>query len=176
VNEADVVRMLTALPHVGYQLAGPDNGAPEVAWGDSFFFYEPDGPTARLMPFATIVTKNYPGFDTSSDLDRPEVYRLNLSVGRRVFAEVFGFGPAEAAEQVAAHRDAFDPAAFDPAAFDPAALDTLMPHPVYAAQSWVSVLVPGERTAGLARELAAHAHARAAQQYRPGRGELGSRT
>jgi hypothetical protein len=159
VNEADVVRMLTALPHVGHQLAGPDNGAPEVAWGDSFFFYEPDGPTARLMPFATIVTKNYPGFDTSSDLDRPEVYRLNLSVGRRVFAEVFGFGPAEAAEQVAAHRDAFDPAA----------LDTLMPHPVYAAQSWLSIVVPGERTTARAHELAAHAHSRAVHQYRPQR-------
>jgi hypothetical protein len=41
------------------------SGAPEVAWGDSFFFYDPDGdaPTDRRMPFATIVTNDYDGND-----------------------------------------------------------------------------------------------------------------
>ena len=39
------------------------NGAPEIAWGDTFFIYDPERsfePQHRF-PFATIVTKDYPG-------------------------------------------------------------------------------------------------------------------
>ncbi|BAW07109.1 hypothetical protein KP696_34180 [Nocardia seriolae] len=62
---------------------GPDSGFPEIAWGDKFFYYAPDGqvPT-RTQPFATIVTKDYPD-DTTSNLNRPGAFRLNLKrVGR----------------------------------------------------------------------------------------------
>ena len=42
------------------------------------------------MPFATIVTKDYTGFDTASDLNRPGVFRLNVGVGRDTFRALFG--------------------------------------------------------------------------------------
>ena len=133
--------------------AGQQNGAPEVAWGDSFFYYDPDDsiPADRRMPFATIVVKDYPGFDVASELDRPGVFRLNLAVGREHFEELFGFPPAA----FPAHQDAFDFTA----------LDRVMPHPVYATQGWACVLVPGEQTEDQVSALITRAHRRAKDRY-----------
>ena len=56
--EAEIVQFVRGLAGVAVTVASEDNGAPEVAWGDSFFFYDPDGdlPDDRRSPFATIVT------------------------------------------------------------------------------------------------------------------------
>ncbi|SCL17681.1 hypothetical protein GA0074692_0227 [Micromonospora pallida] len=134
--------------------AGPDNGAPEVAWGDRFIYHDPEGdlPADRKFPFATIVVTDYPGFDTASDLDRDGVFRVNVAVGREVFAELFGHPPAAHGEH---HTE-----------YDYAALDRIVPHPVYATQGWASVLNPGEETAERTRSLLAGAHARAAARSR----------
>ena len=148
--------MVAALPGVVVQTPGPGSGAPEIAWGDSFFFHDPEdaGGEARMFPFATVVTKDYPGFDEASRLDRPERFRLNLNVGRERFTELFGFAPSTFGE----HQDAFDYAADD----------VLVPHPVYGQQAWVSVVRPGPATQETVRELAAAAHARAARRHRSG--------
>jgi hypothetical protein len=100
--------------------------------GDTFFYYDPErniDPSKRL-PFATIVTKNYGEFDNLSKLDRADVFRLNISVSRDTFVTLFGHRPTE------------DPTS----GYDFAAIDRLMPHPVYASQSWVCVLNPGNET------------------------------
>ena len=91
MTEGEVALLLEGLPGVLAVTASSDNGAPEVSWGDSFFFYDPDQTADRRHPFATIVTKDYPGFDTSPKLDRPGVFRLNLAVGRETFRRLFGF-------------------------------------------------------------------------------------
>jgi hypothetical protein len=128
-----------------------------VSWGDSFFFYDPDGDAAnRRMPFATVVTNDYDGFDTfdtASNLNRPGVFRLNIAVGRTAFQELIGYPPA-------AHADHH-------AHFDYTAFDRVLPHPVYATQAWVSILNPGEATAAQALPLLTDAHTRAARRYRP---------
>lgn len=138
------------LAHVAVVVAGADNGAPRVAWGDVFCTYDPGPPDADgppRMPFATIVTRDYPGFDTSSDLDRPGVFRLNVAVGRRRFEEVLGPGWADRP-------------------VDPTALDVLMPHPVYAAQGWVSILNPSDASRSMVECLLTAAHDRAVAQHR----------
>ncbi|MGI5230160.1 DUF6194 family protein [Actinoallomurus sp. CA-142502] len=147
-SQQEIIAFVTALPGVVAETAGEETGAPEIAWGDTFFFHDPDGdtPPDRRMPFATIVTKDYDGFDTASDLNRPGVFRLNIAVGRTAFEELFGH-PARSVD------------------VDHTAVDTLMPHPVYAAQSWVAILNPGERTAEQARKLLTDAHARAVRAY-----------
>jgi len=33
---------------------------PEIAWGDVFFYFSPDGQVPPGQPFATVVTKDYP--------------------------------------------------------------------------------------------------------------------
>ena len=139
MTESEVALLLEGLPGVIAVTASSESGAPEVSWGDSFFFYDPDQTADRRQPFATIVTKDYPGFDTSSKLDRPGVFRLNLAVGRETFQQLFGFPSAGFADQAAE--------------FDFAELDRVLPHPVYARQGWISVLTPGPPGRRLTRDL-----------------------
>lgn len=154
MTEDDIIASVTSLPGVVAVTASGANGAPEVAWGDSFFFYDPDGdtPADRRMPFATIVTKDYDGFDTASNLNRPGVFRLNVAVGRTAFEELIGYPPRAHAAQSAR--------------FDYTAIDQLIPHPAYAPQAWVAILNPGETTATLACSLLTDAHIRAVQRHR----------
>ncbi|GAA3754468.1 hypothetical protein GCM10022402_36410 [Salinactinospora qingdaonensis] len=91
MTEDDIISFATAMAGVVKITASADDGAPEMAWGDSFFYYAPDGtPSRRQMPFATLVVSDYEGFDTASNLDRAGVFRLNIGVGRTVFHELLG--------------------------------------------------------------------------------------
>ena len=116
----------SAFSGVDVTIASKESGAPELAWGDTFFIYDPrhDLPPSRQFPFATIVTKDYGEFDSASRLDRPGVFRLNIGVSKKTFQSLFP------------HDDAHDFTA----------LDTLMPHPVYAENHFVCVLNPSEAT------------------------------
>lgn len=121
----------------------PDEGSafPEIAWGDHFFYYAPDGqvPT-REQPYATIVTKNYPD-DVQSDLDEPDRWRLNIHVGTKAFLELTGEDPRSEAKT-----------------WDYAIADVVLPHLEYRRQGWVSIVNPGPNTHGLATRLLRQAH------------------
>jgi len=56
-------------------VASRENGAPEIAWGDSFYIYDPnrDFDEARRFPFAILVIQDYGDFDNKSNLNRPGV-------------------------------------------------------------------------------------------------------
>jgi hypothetical protein len=94
----------------------------------------------NVQPYGTIVTKNYPD-DADSDLDSPGRWRLNIHVDRVTFGELTGEEP----RSLTHHRDY-------------AAVDTVMPHPVYGALGWISVVNPGERTTDTAVQLLRSAH------------------
>src|SRR5690349_12340616 len=115
--------------YVAHHFDGVDvvAGTIEIAIGDTFFIYDPERnlDDKHRFPFATIVTKDYGDFDNQSNLNRPGVFRLNVGVSRDTFRRLF---PS------------------DDLAHDYTALDTLIPHPVYATQSWVSVLNPSRET------------------------------
>ncbi|WP_329153778.1 DUF6194 family protein [Streptomyces sp. NBC_01456] len=120
---------------------GPDDGSPEISWGDTFFFSAPDGVVpAATQPFATIVTKNYPG-DGRSRLDRPDTFRVNVAAGKESFRHWTGHAPCE-------------PAADE----DPGVIDTVLAHPVYGCAGWLAVVNPGPRTATALRDLLRTAH------------------
>jgi len=111
---------------VDIQVASQADGAPEIAWGDTFFIYDP-GRTfegTRRFPFATIVTKDYGDFDDKSNLNRPDVFRLNIGVSKKTYDSMF-----------TGERD-----------HDFTALDTVMPHPVYGVNHWLCVLNPTQST------------------------------
>lgn len=154
VTEDEIVQFVTGLPGVVAVTASEAGGAPEGTWGDRFFFYDPTGDdaAAQRMPFATIVTQDYAGFDEASDLNRPDVFRLNIGAGRTAFEQLIGHSATAHAQ----HQDDYDYAA----------RDVLLPHPVYASQGWVCVLNPGETTTGLVRRLLSDAHALAAERHR----------
>jgi Family of unknown function (DUF6194) len=154
VTEEEIIKFAAGLPGVEVMTASEADGAPEVAWGDSFIFYDPDRdiPPDRRFPFATIVTKDYDGFDKASKLNREGIFRLNMSVGRRQFEELIGYPPTKHADHAAD--------------FDYTVLDTVIPHPAYARQAWVSILNPGQRTSDQARILIMQARDRAAARHK----------
>ena len=127
---------LVVAPAVG------DPKFPELAWGDAFFYYAPDGVMPRtVQPYGTIVTKNYPD-DTTSDLDPAGRWRVNIHVDRTTFRELTG-GPGRGDTT---------------GTVDPAASDVVLPHPVYGTAGWVAVVNPGARTADTVLRLLRDAH------------------
>jgi hypothetical protein len=136
---------IRALPEVEYLLATAENGAPGSNWGNGFFYVGPE----RVRPFATIVIRDMPGFDEDSDLDRPDVFRLNIDLGRDEFQRQFGYLPAKFND----HRSGID--------FTQ--LDRLMPHPMYGSQAWASIINPGSRRQDI-DQLISQAHGRALQR------------
>jgi Family of unknown function (DUF6194) len=116
--------------------------------GDTFFIYDPQRnlPPNRQMPFATIVTKDYGEFDNKSNLDRDGVWRLNIGLSRDTFKQLF---PEDTTE------------------YDYAQSDTLMPHPVYAPQSFVCVLNPSQATFEQLKPLLTEAYKQAAARRKP---------
>lgn len=112
--------------------AGSDH--PELSWGDAYFFHAPDGRMPeRTQPFGTIITKDYPD-DTSSLLDAPGRFRVNIHVGR------------ERVESLVT------------ASVDPAEVDVFHRHPLYGTSGWVCVIDPAERTADAVLSLLRDAH------------------
>jgi len=91
----------------------PDTIVAQAMGGTFFSCNEESWPN-----FATIATTD--AFDEASDLDRDGVFRLNVGVTGRTFDR---------------HVDP----AVQP---DYTALDRILPHPVYAAQHWLSILNP----------------------------------
>jgi hypothetical protein len=153
MTEGEIIWFVQGLPGAVVVTADEAGGAPRAAWGDSFFFYDPGGhPDNRRLPFATIVSQDYDGFDTSSNLNRPGIFRLNVAVGRQRFEDLLGYLPAEHASRSAD--------------IDFTVLDRLLPHPAYGPQAWVSILCPGERTDEQARRLLEQAHRDAAERVR----------
>lgn len=145
---AQIIAVVRSLD--GALVLAPDasSGFPELAWGDHFFYYAPDGAVPeRTQPYATVVTKDYPD-DSLSRLDEPGRARLNIHVGRERFLDLTGEDPREEPGD----------------AWDYAADDVVLPHPVYRRQAWVAVVNPGERTTALAIDLLRDAHEQASRR------------
>jgi len=122
---------------------GPGSDFPELSWGDRFFFYAPDGVIPSGQPYATIVTKDYPGDELSALGDGR--WRVNVQVGRARAERLVGAGPHDLREK-----------------------DVLLPHPVYGGLGWIAVVNPAERTMPLLLDLvrAAHEDARRRRERR----------
>jgi hypothetical protein len=115
---------------VDVAVASQESGAPPIAWGDTFVFYDPDRnvPVDRRWPWTTIVTKDYGDFDAASNLNRPGLFRLNVGVSKETYRKLFGPPPCPGDQ------------------FDFTAQDQVLPHPVYSAQHWVCILNPTDAT------------------------------
>lgn len=134
----------------GVNVVRPEtSGGPEIAWGDTFFIYDPHRNLEphRQLPFATIVTKDYGDFDNASNLSRPGVFRLNIGVGKETYRSLFGQQPAPSSAAGTVDTN-----------YDFAALDRLLPHPVYASQFWICVLNPSDATFQQIQPLLAEAY------------------
>jgi hypothetical protein len=149
---------LAIIQYITDNFAGVDvvTGTDGIASGDSFFFYDPQrnlGATRRF-PFATIVTKDYGDFDRASNLNRPGVLRLNIGLSNDTYRSRFGPQPSRPGDGGAVNTG-----------LDFSVLDQLIPHPVYAPQSWVSVLNPSAETFEAIQPLLAEAYDLAAKRH-----------
>jgi hypothetical protein len=124
-----------------------------TVWGDTFFYYNPDQTRPDEFYFATLKTAD-DEYDTASDLNRPDVFRLNVGIGKASFTALFPERPARPG-----------PAGDFDANYDFTALDQLLPHPVYGRQYWISVLNPSPATFEQLRPLLAEAYQRVVAQY-----------
>lgn len=116
----------------------PDTVVAE-AMGATFFSLD----ESHWPNFATIVTTDEHDMGNPSNLAREGVFRLNIGVGKETFERLVG-------------------SMVDP---DYAALDTILPHPVYAKQRWLSILNPSRRSFDeLVKPLIAEAYDRLARQ------------
>lgn len=104
-------------------------------FGYTFFFYGAE----HMLPFATIAATGNE-YERISQLDRPGVFRLNLGVSKATFQALFGTDKV------------------DVSTYDFTALDTMMPHPDYAAQSFICVLNPSDATFQTLQPLLAEAY------------------
>jgi PPOX class probable F420-dependent enzyme len=153
VTETEIIDYLSALSGVVAFTASEEGGSPASAWGDTFFFYDPEGnlPDNQRLPFATLVIHDYAGWDTDSKLDRDGIFRVNVAVGRSSFERLLDYPPSTQAT----HHDEFDYAA----------TDVLLPHPIYASQGWISILNPADQTSAQLRGLLDEAHGLAVRRY-----------
>ena len=145
----EIIGFVAGLDGVLTMRPASGDGSPEISWGDTFFYYAPDGAIpATTQPFATIVTKNYPG-DEASCLDRPGAFRVNISTGKEAFVRWTGHAPREPATTEV----------------DASAADTVIAHPVYGTVGWLAVVNPGSRTEAVTRELLRSAYDLARSRY-----------
>lgn len=143
----EIIGLVSGLDGVLTLTPSPGDEWPELSWGDAFFYYSPDGvvPT-NVQPFATIVTKNYPG-DESSRLDRQDTFRVNVHAGKEEFTRRLGHTPKETTLA------------------DAAVTDTLIAHPVYGTAGWLAVVNPASKTEPIVRELLETAYRLARARY-----------
>ena len=139
---AELAERIGALPGVTRLVADERSGAPEVSWGDRFFYVGDD----RRRPFATIVEHDVPGFDELSRLDRPGVYRLNVQLGRAEFERRFGYPPTELPQHLTRY-DFTEPG-------------VVLPHPCYGTYGWGCVVSPDRAALPEVDRLVGHAHRR----------------
>jgi hypothetical protein len=102
-------------------------------WGYIFYFVGDD----HRLPFVSLSDSDNE-YDSVSNLNRDDVFRLNIGVSRDTFKALVG--------------DATEP-------IDYAALNVFLPHPEYAKQNFVCILNPSGANAERAKELMLEAHA-----------------
>lgn len=144
----EVVDVLTSNDGILVLRPGPGDGTPEIAWGDVFFYYSPDGEIPPGQPFATVITKDYP-YEPAWQRGGNSI-RVNIHVGARAFTELLGYAPGEGSGA------------------EPTAVDVVMPHPAHGELGWISVVDPGERTTAIVAEQlqAAYRAARSRRERR----------
>ena len=119
---------------------------PVASWGETSFFYNPDRQLPRGIYFATIKEKDGKN-DRASNLDRSDVFRLNIGISKSTYLSLFGPQPSRPRA-----------GGIIESGHDFAALDQLIPHPVYSWMSWVCVLNPSAATFESVKPLLSEAY------------------
>lgn len=104
------------------------------SWGEKGIYYNPCNTLKRGVYILTIKEKDGDN-DKSSNLNRDNIFRVNLGIRKTTFKEFFGEIPKRPSSGNTVDMN-----------YDFAELDKIIPHPVYAWMGWISVLNPSIET------------------------------
>ena len=103
------------------------------SWGEKGIFYNPNNTLKRGVYILTVKEKDGEN-DKSSNLDRENIYRVNMGLRKNTFVNMFGDIPKRPAKGGVVEME-----------YDFTSGNKLMPHPVYAWMGWVFILNPTEQ-------------------------------
>ncbi len=123
------------------------------SWGERGIFYNPENKLKRGVYILTVKEKDGEN-DSSSNLNREGIYRVNLGVRKQTFLNLFGHIPARPPKGGVVDMD-----------FDFTETDKILPHPVYGWMSWLCCLNPSAETSEELKPLIVEAHAYAKEKF-----------
>lgn len=129
MNQSEVEEFITQL----------DNVQREENFGYAFFFVGED----HRLPFVTIANSDNE-YDSVSNLNRDEIFRINIGVSKETFNSLIGVSSSEN--------------------IDYSLLDVFLPHPEYAKQHFVCILNPSDANTECTKQLIVEAHSIAASR------------
>jgi len=104
------------------------------SWGEKGIFYNPQNRLKRGVYVLTIKEKDGEN-DRSSNLNRADIYRVNLGIRKETFKSIFGSIPKRPDKGGIVNMD-----------YDFTVIDKIIPHPIYAWMGWISILNPSGKT------------------------------
>lgn len=105
------------------------------AYRERSFFYNPSNLLPKGIYFATIKEGDGPN-DKASNLDRDNVYRLSIGIGKDEYFKLFGMKPTRPIKGGIVKLSS-------PCDFTE--LNKVMPHPIYAWLAWIAVNSPTDK-------------------------------
>lgn len=126
---------------------------PKSSWGETSYFYNPDGSSPHGTYFFTIKEKNGEN-DKASNLDRDGIYRLNFGVSKNTFLSLFDSIPKRPAKGGIIDGD-----------YDFTECNLLMPHPIYGWMRWLAVLSPDNNTFDTIKPLMQESYKLAVEKF-----------
>lgn len=123
------------------------------SWGEEGIFYNPQQKLKRGVYILTIKEKDGTN-DKSSNLNRDNIFRVNLGIRKATFKKLFGEIPKRPAAGCIVHME-----------YDFTATDKIIPHPVYAWMGWISVLNPSAETFEALKPLIEEAYMFAKEKF-----------
>lgn len=124
------------------------------SWGEKGFFYNPQNLLKRGVYILTVKEKDGDN-DKASELNRSNVYRVNMGVRKKTFVDLFGEIPKRPGkgETVDINCNFTE-------------LDKIIPHPVYSWMGWICVLNPSAETFEKIKPLIREAYEYATEKFK----------
>lgn len=123
------------------------------SWGERGIFYNPENKLKRGVYILTVKEKDGEN-DSSSNLSRENIYRVNLGVHKDTFREIFGTIPKRPSKGGVVDME-----------YDFTVTDKILPHPVYAWMGWICFLNPSQKTFDELKPYISEAYEYAKEKY-----------
>lgn len=124
------------------------------SWGERGIYYNPDNILKRGVYILTVKEKDGDN-DKGSNLNRENIYRVNLGIRKTTFIEMFDFIPKRPAKGCIVDMN-----------YDFSATNKILPHPVYAWMGWICLLSPSEQTFNELKPLIQEAYEYAKEKFK----------